>query len=92
MDFAVTRHADYKAPDDALERLWARLQGRRFEEIAFARRGREITASTGHDSPVSMERDEREEIGRASVLDCLRELCEGAPDLRVDWYAVSARR
>jgi hypothetical protein len=92
VNFAVTRHADYSAPHDALELLWAQLHGRRFEDITFTRGAREIRASTGHDSPISMERDEREQIGRNTVLGCLREVCEGAPGLRVDWYAVSPRR
>jgi hypothetical protein len=38
-----------------------------------------------------MERAEREQIGRAAVLKCLDEICERAPELRTDWYAVSAR-
>jgi len=92
VNFAVTRHADRRAPPDALERLWERLEGRRFQEITFRRAARYIRADTGHDSPVSMERDEREEIGRTEVLDCLREICERAPELQLDWYAVSPRR
>ena len=92
VNFSVTRHSAQKPPPDALERLWLRLEGRRFEDITFVRTSREIRASTGHDSPVAMERDEREEIGRGEVLECLREICEGAPELRVDWYAVSPRR
>lgn len=92
MDFAVTRHAAQKAPADALERLWARIEGRRFEDITFLRTARDIRADVGHDSPILMEREEREAIGRRAILDCLREICEEAPELRVDWYAVSPRR
>jgi hypothetical protein len=92
VDFVVTRHSAQKAPPDALERLWARLEGRRFEDISFFRAAREIRASTGHDSPISLERDEREQIGRNDVLECLRAICEGAPEPQLDWYAVSARR
>jgi RNA:NAD 2'-phosphotransferase (TPT1/KptA family) len=92
VDFAVTRHAAQKAPPDALERLWARIEGRRFEDVTFLRTARDIRAASGHDSPISMERDEREATGRGAVLDCVREICEEAPELPVDWYAVSPRR
>jgi hypothetical protein len=92
VEFAITRHASHRPPPDALELLWKRVQGRRFEEISFKRSSREIRASTGHDSPMSMERDEREQIGRTSVLNCLAEICEGACELHLDWFAVSPRR
>lgn len=35
-----------------------------------------------------MTRDERVEIGRRAVLDALDEVCERAPGLKLDWYAV----
>jgi len=38
-----------------------------------------------------MERDEREEVGRLAVLDILQEVCERAPELTLDWFAVSAK-
>ncbi len=44
------------------------------------------------DTPVSMESDEREEIGRRVVLDIVREVCDAAPQLNLDWFAVSALR
>ena len=43
----------------------------------------------GEDAPISMERDEREEIGRRAVLDIVRSVCERAPELKSDWFAVS---
>jgi hypothetical protein len=92
VDFAVTRHVGQKAPPDALEHLWERIEGRRFEDITFLRTARDIRADAGHDSPFSMERDEREEIGRRAILACLSEICEEAPELPLDWYAVSPRR
>jgi hypothetical protein len=92
MRFRITNHSRSGAPADALELLWARIQGRRFEDIVFNRGGNEIGASVGHDSPVSMERDEREEVSQREVLDCLREICDRAPELRIDWYAVGPRR
>lgn len=91
MNYAIAKHSGARAPGDALELLWRHLEGRRFEEIYFRRAGRDILVSTGHDTPVAMERDEREEIGRQEVLDCLREICERAPELELDWYAVAPR-
>lgn len=92
MNFAVTQHSGSKAPTDALDLLWQRIDGRRFEDVRFVRRGSEIRAATGEDAPVSMERDERAEIGRSVVLECVREICERAPELQADWFAVGPRR
>ena len=36
-----------------------------------------------------MTRDERIEIGRRAVLDVVRETCDGSPELKSDWFAVS---
>jgi hypothetical protein len=90
--FAVTLHSGSRAPRDALTLLWKRLEGRRFEDVSFSRGGSEIRAETGADAPVSMERDERAEVGRAAVLGCVREVCERAPELKSDWFAVSPQR
>jgi hypothetical protein len=92
MQFKITRHTGAGAPRDAVELLWGQIEGRQFEEVAFSRRGAELGVSVGHDSPVSMERDEREEVARMEVLACLREICEGVSDLRFDWFAVGPRR
>jgi hypothetical protein len=92
VDFAVTRHSGSRAPEDALELLWRRLRGERFEDVEFRRVGREIRAATGHDTPVQMERDEREEIGRQEILECLSDVCGAAAELELDWYAVAPRR
>jgi hypothetical protein len=90
VQFKITPHSGYAPPVDALDLLWARLGVRR-EEVSFARMGAEIMATTGEDAPVSMTRDERAEIGRRAVLDVVRDVCDGAPELRSDWFAVSAR-
>jgi len=42
----------------------------------------------GEDLPASMERDERAEIGRRAVLDIVCDVCESAPELELDWFAV----
>ncbi|HYB22668.1 MAG TPA: hypothetical protein VED41_02645 [Solirubrobacteraceae bacterium] len=91
MQFKITPHSGYRPPADALELLWQRLGSRR-AEVSFAKVGGEITARTGEDAPVSMTRDERSEIGRRAVLDLVEEVCEGAPDLKSDWFAVSSDR
>ncbi len=66
--------------------------GARREEVAFAKVGAEIRATTGEDAPVSMTRDERADIGRRAVLQVVREVCDGAPGLSSDWFAVSSER
>jgi hypothetical protein len=90
--FAITRHSGASAPADALALLWGRLEGQRFEDVAFVRGGYEIGASFGQEAPISMERDEREEVGRLAVLKCLRDVCESAPELHLKWFAIGLRR
>jgi hypothetical protein len=92
MKFAVTRHSGSGAPEDALDLLWQRLEGHRFEDVSFSRSGPEVTARASEDAPISMERDEREEIGRLAVLECVTTVCERVPELKSDWYAISLRR
>jgi hypothetical protein len=91
VNFRITRHSGSAAPENALALLWERLDARH-EGVSFAREGTEIRARWGDDAPVSMERDEREEIGRGTVLAIVRGTCDGAPDLKYDWFAVSAYR
>lgn len=88
MNFRITHHSTFKPPADALELLWARLGPSR-EEVSFAKVGAEIKATTGDDAPVAMTRDERLDIGRRAVLAIVIDVCEGAPELRSDWFAVS---
>jgi len=87
MQFTISPHAGFDAPADALELLWQRLGPRR-EEISFAKVGMEITARMIEDAPVSMTHDERREIGRRAVLNVIRDVCEGATEITLDWYAV----
>ncbi len=91
MQFRITPHSGFTPPADALELLWQRLGPRR-DEVSFAKDGTEITARTGEDAPVSMTRDERIEIGRRAVLTVVRDVCEGAPELKSDWFAISTER
>ena len=76
-------------PDDALEMLWEQLGPRR-EEVSFAKVGSEIKATVSEDdSPVSMTHDERVDVGRRTVLEVVTDICERAPGLNADWFAVS---
>jgi hypothetical protein len=39
-----------------------------------------------------MERSVRQEVDRLVVLNVVREVCEEAPELKFDWYAVGVLR
>jgi hypothetical protein len=88
--FRITLHSGFDAPADAIDRLEG-LLGPSREDARFTRVGNEILASWGVDAPVAMERDEREEIGRRALLDMIGEVCDEAPDLKFDWFAVAPR-
>ena len=91
MNFRITRHSGWAAPENALDLLWERLGPRR-EEASFVRGRSAIRATWGIDIPMAMERDEREELGRSAVLEIVRGVCEQAPELKSDWFAISAVR
>src|SRR5260370_174425 len=91
VNFSITRHSGWAAPDNALDMLWARLGARR-EEGSFTRSGADIKATWGSDAPSSIDRDEREEVGRIVILEIVRDVCEQAPELSSDWFAVGASR
>ncbi len=88
MKFKITIHARSGAPDDALELLFERLGARR-EDVRFAKPGAIIIATWASDAPAAMERDERTEVGRDLIWEMVQDACEGAPNLRSAWYAVS---
>jgi hypothetical protein len=87
--FKITRHSGSSSPPDALDLLLQRLGPKR-DDVSFAKVGREIQATWGKEVPI--EQDERVEIGRRAVLDVVRDACELAPELRLEWFAISARR
>ena len=89
MKFRITRHASASAPEQAIELLAERIGSKR-REATFVRVGREIRANLDRDDPVSMTQDERVDIGRRMVLEIVADVCEHAPELKLDWYAVSA--
>jgi hypothetical protein len=78
-------------PDDAIELLLQRLGPNR-DQASFAKVGAEIWVTLEADAPVSMTHDERADIGRRAVLEVVRDVCDGAAELRSDWYAVSSER
>ncbi len=90
MKFSITLHSRSGGPPDALDLLFEQLGPRR-GGARFSRGAAEIRVSWDEDAPVSMERDERAEIGRIAVLEILGEVCDRTPGLKLDWYAVSAR-
>jgi hypothetical protein len=89
--FRITVHSGFAAPADALDMLAERL-GRVRDEARFERRSTDIVATWGEDVPVSMESDEREELGRLAVLGIIEDVCDSSPELQLDWFAVSTSR
>jgi hypothetical protein len=88
--FRIAPHSGFTAsrrPANAIDLLWQRLSAGH-DEASFAKVGLEIEVTWGEDLPVSMERDERAEIGRRAVLEIVRDVCERAPELELDWFAV----
>ncbi len=88
VDFRITPHAAYGAPEDALEMLWQHLEGHH-GNVSFVKEGPKIQARPLEDAPVAMTSDERAAVGRRAVLDLVREICERSPELNCDWFAVS---
>ncbi|HMD52391.1 MAG TPA: hypothetical protein VKG62_06720 [Solirubrobacteraceae bacterium] len=90
MKFRITRHAGYAAPEDALELLSQRLGPRR-NQVSFNMVGTEIRARWMDETWDSRTVEERAEIGRLEILEILRGVCERAPGLDMNWFAVSAQ-
>jgi hypothetical protein len=91
MRFRITRHAHVSPPEHVIDLLTARMGSRR-EDVSFARVGGEVRAKLDRDAPIAMTRDERIDIGRRAVLEVVGEICERAPELKLDWFAVSPAR
>jgi hypothetical protein len=89
MKFRITRHATASPPEDALDLLTSRI-GTRRDDVRFARVGGELRANLDRDEPIAMTLDERTDIGRRAVLAIVEEVCERAPELKLDWFAVSS--
>jgi hypothetical protein len=86
--FRITRHTALTPPDHAMSLLCERLP-HHSEDVYFSIAGGEIGATIDREESVSETNDERVEIGRRAVLGALEEICDGAPELKLDWYAVS---
>jgi hypothetical protein len=72
-----------------MDLLWERL-GASHDDASFIKVGAEIRATWGEDAPVLARRDdERSELGRRAVLAIVIDVCERAPELDSDWFAVS---
>jgi hypothetical protein len=71
-----------------MDLLWQRLGANR-DGTSFAKVGAEIRATGREDAPALMERDERTAFGRRAVLDIVISVCERAPELNSDWFAIS---
>jgi hypothetical protein len=94
MQFRIMRHsgiASPAAPAEAMERLWQRLQpslATSEDDISLARVGAQIWVTWGPDVRFSPDSRERFEIGRATVVNMVRSVCEHAPELEFGWFAV----
>jgi hypothetical protein len=71
-----------------MELLLRRLGARR-DELTFAMDGDAITAISEEHEGDSSTRDERIEMERRAIVDLLVDVCDGAPELESDWFAVS---
>jgi hypothetical protein len=91
VDYRITRHSGFGAPENALDLLLQQL-GARQQEFSFSQGRAEIRARWHVDLPVSMERDEHERLGRTTLLEIVLDACRRAPDLNTDWFAVSPHR
>jgi hypothetical protein len=88
MRFRIARHSGFAAPADALELLLRRLGAQR-DEASFAMIGSEIRVTWGGGDGDPGDWGTRAEIARRAVLDLICDVCERAPELESDWFAVS---
>jgi len=69
--------------------LLMRRLGAQRGEVSFAIVGGEIRARLGDDDDDPGTREARAEAGRWTVFELVKDVCERAPELKTDWYAVS---
>ncbi len=91
MKFRITRHSTAAPPLDALDLLGAHVE-RRFADVRFNHVGSEIRANVSREDTFGRTSEELAEIERREVLDLVGGICERAPELKLDWYAVSPAR
>jgi len=71
-----------------MELLLRRL-GAQADEVSFAMVGAEIRATSPESEGDSTTREMRVEAERQAIVDLVRDVCERAPELESDWFAVS---
>jgi hypothetical protein len=71
-----------------MELLLRRLGARR-DELTFAMDGDAITAISEEHEGDSSTREERVDTERRAIVDLLVDVCDDAPELESDWFAVS---
>jgi hypothetical protein len=71
-----------------MELLLRRLGARR-DELTFAMDGGAIMAISEEHEGDSSTREERIEMERRAIVDLLVDVCDDAPELESDWFAVS---
>jgi hypothetical protein len=71
-----------------MELLLRRLGAQR-DEISFEMVGAEIRAATDDGIGDSTTQESRVEIARQDIFEIVSEVCDEAPELEADWFAVS---
>jgi hypothetical protein len=74
-----------------MDLLWERLQTGlepTDDDVSLARVGAQIWVTWGPEVGSSPDARERSEIGRRTVANIVRSVCEHAPELEFDWFAV----
>jgi hypothetical protein len=69
--------------------LLLRHLGAQVDEVSFAMVGNEIRATSGEGYGDSTTREIRVDVERRAIVDLIRDVCERAPELDSDWFAVS---
>jgi len=91
VQFRITPHHGFTSstrPANSVDLLGQRL-GESHGGASFARVSPDEITATWGEGPASTQRGyERAESGRRAVLEILRDVCDGAPELELDWYAV----
>jgi hypothetical protein len=86
--FRIGRHSGFAVPADALELLLRRL-GSQLDHVSFAMVGAEIRARTAQPLGDAMSREARIDLERRAIVDLICDVCDDAPELKSDWFAVS---
>ena len=88
MTFRIGRHSGFAAPADALELLLRRL-GSQIDQVSFAMVGAEIRATTARSLGDATTREASLDVERRAIVDLISDVCDKAPELKSDWFAVS---